>query len=84
MVPPEIQAKVKQMIGDVVKIDNQFLQANKKFSKSMLAPTIRGGVTPGQNKAIDDMTGTLTPPLGEQNGNKNVQKIGRFEVQVNP
>jgi hypothetical protein len=68
MVPPEIQAKVKQMIGDVVKIDNQFLQANKKFSKSMLVPTIRGGITAGQNKAMDDMTETLTPALGESTG----------------
>lgn len=68
VVPPDIQAKVKQMVGDVVKIDNKFLEANKKFSKTMLGPTIRGGITPGQSSAIDEMVGTLTPALGETGG----------------
>lgn len=79
IVPPDIQAKVKQMIGDVVKIDNQFLQANTKFSKSMLGSTIRGGLQPQQTKAIDEMTGTLTPPLGESSQN-DLGKEARYQA----
>ena len=68
VVPDEVRLKVRQMVGDVVKIDNTFIHANQKFTKSMLGPTIRGGITPGQNKAMDEMTGTLTPQLGESTG----------------
>jgi hypothetical protein len=66
MVPDAIRLKVRQMVGDVVKIDNTFLQANRKFTEKMLGPTLTGGLKPGQKQAIGEMVGTLTPALGEK------------------
>src|SRR5258708_7070293 len=58
-VPDPIRKKVLGLVQDVVQIDNKFLNANKDFSKSMIAPTIRGGIGQFQDP-INKMTNVLT------------------------
>lgn len=63
-VPPDIKNKVKDLVNGVVRVDNRILNANAKFAKSMIGPTIRGGLNKGQIKSIDEMTGVLTSGMG--------------------
>jgi hypothetical protein len=59
-VPPDIKNKVGQLVNGVIQVDNRILNANAKFAKSMIGPTIRGGLQPTQKKSIDEMTSVLT------------------------
>lgn len=68
-VPPEIQQQMRQLLQGVAETDYKFIRAGNKFNKTMIGPTIRGGFSPAQNKAMQGIEGAMTGGNGQGNQN---------------
>lgn len=76
-VPPAIRQKMLDLTQKVIEIDNKFLQENAQFRKSMIGPTVRGGINQFK-PAIDRMTKTLTTQPG---GNNDLSSMSDDELR---
>lgn len=59
-VPTDIRLKMQDMLSHVVALDTKFIKSNNKFQKTMMGPTIQGGLNQKQSSAIDEIQGSMT------------------------